>query len=410
MTGEVICVGAGASGLTAAIYAARRGARVTVLEHKEEAGKKLILTGNGKCNLSNQNLSPDCYYGADKAFLSEAFRRFGLLETREFFYSLGVPFTVKQGRLYPLSEEAKAVRTALLCEAERLFVSVKYDVSIRSIEKRDQGFLIHTKEGDLHGDALILATGGCYCRATGSDGSGLLYLRDSLSVPVKETHPALLPLVSDRSWPKELAGVRSRATVTLIFSDGRRVSDTGEVQLADYGVSGIPVFQVSREAVLALSKGERVMAELDFLPGITREESLAFYRGLFSGRNCRLSALLAGTLHQKVIAEILRYAGLSDLPAGELTEEDLEKLVDAIHHFRFPVERSAKADMAQCTAGGVDTAYVDAKTMESTLVPGLYFAGEVMDVDGICGGYNLQWAWTSGAIAGISAGNRVVNL
>ena len=402
---DVTVIGAGASGLCAAIFAGRFARKVVVAEHMPSPGKKLLLTGNGKCNLSNLDLSTAYYHGAGRDFLSAAFGRFDGLKTREFFLSLGVPFRNKDGYLYPLCEEAHGVLQALLNECSRLGVSLNYNIGIRKISPVSGGFLLDTKEGEVFSRRVILATGGAFRKETGSDGSGLLYLTGELEHPVVPTLPALLPLYADFPYLKEVQGVRTRGTITLRISDGTEIKDTGELQLADYGLSGIPVFQVSREAVKALAEKKTVQAELDLLPNISEAEAFLFYRDLFFGREESTASLLYGTIHRKLIPVLLALAGLSDtLPAGELSEDGLRRLLQAIKHLSMKVTGHAKPDMAQCTAGGVDTACVEPSTMESKLVPGFYFCGEVLDVDGICGGYNLQWAWTSGAVAGMSAG------
>ncbi len=400
---RVLIIGAGASGLTAAIHSARNGAEVTVLDHMPSPGKKLLLTGNGKCNLSNLDLSPDYYNGAEASFIREAFQCFDAFKTREFFLSLGVPLRNKDGCLYPYSEEAPAVLQALLSECERLDVKFNYNIGIRKVIPENDGFLLDTKEGEFCSDRLILATGGAYRKETGSDGSGLLYLKDLMEHPVVPLHPALLPLVSDRPYLDEVQGVRTKGTITIILENGETYCDTGELQLASYGLSGIPVFQVSRHAVSALLRKETVSCELDLLPGISENDAVSFYGSLFRGHTAPASALLHGTIHKKLIPVLLREAGVKDKSGSGITGEEIIRFVQTTKHLSLPITGHAKPEMAQCTAGGVDTGFVDPKTMGSKLVPGLFFCGEVLDVDGVCGGYNLQWAWTSGAIAGRNA-------
>lgn len=402
---EVIVVGAGASGMVAAIHAAREGVSVRILEHKEEAGKKLLMTGNGRCNLSNERMEPKLYRGTNPAFAENALSQFGVKETLTFFREIGVPVRSRDGYLYPRNGEARGVRDALLSECEKRRVSIDYEIGIKKIQKEADGFSFFTKQGTFFSEKCILATGGCTWKKTGSDGSGFLYL-DEFHHPIKDIVPSLLQMKAAESFFKELAGIRAEAEITL-FLDGEQIaSDCGELQLTDYGISGIPVFQISRYAAMGLREQKKAEVRMNFFPMLEREELLLMFRELFSNSPVRASVLLSGSLPHKLTPVLLREADLEDLPGEAYSEEDLRKLLDTASALPATITGMYKGDQAQVSAGGVDTAYVFPETMESRLVKGLYFCGEMLDIDGPCGGYNLQWAWSSGAVAGHAAGKN----
>lgn len=404
---DVIVVGAGAAGMTAAISAAGTGAKTAILEHMDEAGRKLLATGNGKCNFTNQVQGVECYRGQNPAFVLPALAQFGLSETLDFFRAIGIFSKEKRGGYYyPVSEQASSVRQALVLELKRLNVEVYYNIGIRSIKKDDrEHFCFETKQGMFFSKSCIIATGGKAAKKTGSDGSGVPYIK-SFGHTVLEFVPALVQLRGVQSFLKDVAGVRTDACITLYVDDTQVACDRGEVQLTDFGVSGIPAFQVSRYAVYALKKQKKVHLSLDFAPDLDYNTLLEyFFQQKKRNREACLRDTLFGFLNKKLIPVMLREAGLAeDIPLSRCGKKEFEKLIDTIKHFRIDITGSKDFDSAQVCAGGVSTAQINPETMESRLVPGLYFAGEVVDIDGMCGGYNLQWAWSSGWVAGKHAG------
>lgn len=404
---DVIVVGAGAAGMTAAISAAGTGAKTAILEHMDEAGRKLLATGNGKCNFTNQVQGVECYRGQNPAFVLPTLAQFGLSETLDFFREIGI-FSVKKrdGYYYPASGQASSVRQALVLELKRLGVDIHYNIGIRSIKKDDrEHFCFETKQGMFFSKSCIIATGGKAAKKTGSDGSGVPYIK-SFGHTVLEFVPALVQLKGAQSFLKEVAGVRTDACITLYVDDTQVACDRGEVQLTDFGVSGIPAFQVSRYAVYALKKQKKVHLSLDFAPDLDYNTLLDYFL-LQKERNreAYLRDTLFGFLNKKLIPVMLREAGLvEDLPLSRCGKKEFDSLIRTIKHFRIDITGSKDFDSAQVCAGGVSTAQINPDTMESQLVPGLYFAGEVIDIDGMCGGYNLQWAWSSGWVAGKHAG------
>lgn len=403
---DVIVVGAGAAGLTAAISAARHGASVLILEHMESAGKKLLLTGNGKCNLSNEQIDLTNYRGEEPEFPHYALRAYGLPETREFFLSLGVPFRSRNGYLYPQNEESAGVLTALLAECEKRGVEIKYQIGIQKITRETDGFLFTTKQGAFRSRTCILATGGKSYPRTGSDGSGFLYLGE-LGHEIKDVVPSLVKLQADAPYLTELAGIRADAHLILVIDHKPVARENGELQLTKDGVSGIPVFQLSRYAAAALGEGKRVELFVNFLPAMAHPaELLNWLKARCRNHPARLSDLLCALTHRKLVPVLLREAAVEDQAAAKVSAEELTRIAALLVGFPFVITGTDALRNAQVTAGGVLTRYVSEKTLESKKTPGLFFCGEMLDVDGPCGGYNLQWAWSSGLLAGKSAAEQ----
>ena len=407
MTSDVIVVGAGASGLTAAISAAGGGASVLILEHKETAGKKLLLTGNGKCNLTNENIDPALYRGSEPGFPVPVLKAFSVERTLRFFREIGVPVRKKNGYYYPQNEEASGVLYALLNECDKRRVSINYEIGIKKIRAEKKGFRLETKQGDFFCKILILATGGCSYKETGSDGSGFLYLGE-LGHTTQDVVPSLVQLQADASFLKETAGIRADCRLTLLIDGETTAGEAGELQMTGFGVSGIAVFQLSRYAAMALREGKEVTLLVDFLPASPEvPELIAMYRDLFDENPAKLSALLSGSVHRKLIPVLLRECGVTDKTASLVSEDEIRRIVAALKAFPFSITGTRKLNEAQVTAGGVNTREVFPETLGSRLHEGLFFCGEMLDVDGPCGGYNLQWAWSSGLCAGEAAAKCV---
>lgn len=407
MERRVIIIGGGASGLVAGIGAARQGADVTILEHMDRVGKKILSTGNGRCNLTNLAMDESCYRCSRQDFPMKVINRFSVWDTLTFFDELGIMAKSKNGYIYPNSEQAAAVLDMLRLETEQLGIRVVTGCHVRKLRRKKNGrFLAETDQGTFDGDALILATGSKAAPVTGSDGSGY-ELAAGFGHRVIRPLPALVQLKCSGKYFKQLAGVRCEAKVTL-QADGRTLAeDHGEVQLTDYGISGIPTFQVSRFASVALAEKKSVHALLDFLPQKTLEETKEFLRlRAASMKERSVGDFLTGVLHKKLAAVLLKLSGISaELTVGEVREEQWERLLMRLKAFDAEVTATNSFEQAQVCCGGVDTAQVHSDTLESKLVPGLYLVGELLDVDGICGGYNLQWAWSTGMLAGICAGS-----
>lgn len=409
---DIIIVGAGASGLTAAIQAARKGAEVLILEHMDKAGKKILATGNGKCNFTNEKQGIAYYNGSNPAFVLPVFDQFGLAETLQFFQELGIYSKNRRGGYYyPASGQASSILEVLLMECKRLHVRIAYNVGIREIRREAEGFSFHTKQGIFQSKFCILATGGKAAKKTGSDGSGFQYVLN-FGHKLTDIVPALVQLQGKQWFLKEIAGIRIEGSIQIYIENEKMAENMGELQLTDFGVSGIPAFQVSRYASYGLLQEKQVYAALNFLPELSLEEvnALLEQRFLVNGTGKNAAQALVGLFPKKLNNVLLKEAHLSEKKTAQnCTQKEIQALAECIQTLRLDIIGTKGFDHAQVTAGGVDTQEINPRTMESLLVPGLYFAGEVVDIDGLCGGYNLQWAWSSGFTAGnaaaVSAGN-----
>lgn len=400
-------VGGGAAGMTAAILAARQRAEVTLFEGNDRLGKKILSTGNGKCNLGNTDFGLDKYGTANPELLKGYLEQFGPDDTKEFFRSLGLLIKDKNGYLYPVSEQASSVLDVLRFEIEReKRIHVRTQCRIDGIEwdkKKNCIRLMHEKEC-FSFDRVILTCGGKAAPRTGSDGSGYKLAR-MLGHGLIPVVPALVQLKCREEWFKSISGVRTDAELSLLEGGRIRQTERGELQLTDYGISGIPVFQLSRRAGYILREQSQVEIKIDFLPGFEREgfeEKLLKERapGRLSGT---VEEYFTGILNKKLMLLFIRLAGLKPaVPVKEAEIRKLRRVYELCRELTVHVYAANSFDNAQVCAGGVPLKEITDR-LESKKAPGVFFAGELLDVDGRCGGYNLHWAWCSGYLAGVFA-------
>lgn len=409
---DVIIIGAGASGMMAAATAASKGASVALLEHKDDIGKKILATGNGRCNFTNTDMSVNRFHGS-KALIKNGLSQFDYADTIRYFEKLGIPAYDNAGYIYPNSRQAASVVAAFRMELMRLHVDVKTGIKITEINttaykaSKKQAddrtcYCIQTDKGSFTSKKLIIACGLTASPKLGSDGS-LFRMIEALGHHIQKPLPALCGFSCEGLNFKKITGVRCDATVASVIDGQMTEQNTGELQLADYGISGIPVFQISSLMSRALNKGQRVDVIIDFLPAFS-DDCLYRYikdRSIAITDNRSLNEMLNGLLNNKLLLELIHKSGVSPDKKGRLlTEDDCKSLTRSIKHTSFSVRKPRGVEFAQVCAGGIYTKEIDVRTLESKIHPGLYFCGELLDVDGICGGYNLQWAWTSGYIAG----------
>lgn len=407
---DVIIVGAGASGLVAAITAARKGSHVLIIEQKEKAGKKILATGNGKCNYTNLYQSPDCYRSDDSTFTMGVLSNFDYKSTLEFFNNLGIIPRDRDGYIYPNSEQATSIVSVLLMECERLKVDIKYNERVTNITEPD--FTVHTIQSDKTesrylGKKLMLSTGGCASPKLGSDGSGYI-LAKTFGHKIAKPLPALVSLKSPDKFCMTVSGVRTQSEASLYIDSQHISTERGEIIFTDYGISGIPVMQLSRFASKALDRGQEVNLNLDFFIQNTSDEltEILIERCNRHPDNT-IEQMMVGMLNQKLNYVIIREAKLDpNALCKKIRKADIIRLANKVKHFTVRINDTNTFDFAQVTTGGVSTAEIDSHTMESKLKKGLYLTGELIDVDGTCGGYNLQWAWSTGYIAGSHAGSN----
>ena len=401
---SIIILGGGASGMAAAL-AARESLdnSVTLLERQSRVGRKLLATGNGRCNLSNRRADLTHYHGADTAFARPALERFGVEDTLAWFSSLGlVTRTEDTGRIYPLSDAAGSVADCLRLAMDARGVKTVCGFTAASAARRDGRFVVTSDQGEtLSCDRLIIACGGMA-------GAKLGGVRDGYELLASFGHrrtallPSLVQLKTDSTWTRSMKGIRTQAVVSLERGGTVLAQTRGEVQFAEYGLTGPAVFDLSRAAAAAGPECRVVLRLLPELDNVYITDYLQRKQNDYPNYLCE--NLLTGCLHNAISRTILRRAGIAfDAHVWSLTEEDLGRIADLITRFDLPLQGPMGFSAAQVTAGGIETAQFDPDTMGSRLVPGLYACGEVLDIDGDCGGFNLQWAWSSGRLAGRSA-------
>ncbi len=407
---HVAVIGGGAAGMMAAITAAREGVKVTILEHKDRIGKKILSTGNGRCNFTNTYQTPACYRSDNRDFAWNIIQKFNVEKTISFFKELGIYPKDRNGYLYPYSDQAAAILEVLQIEIAKLNICVMTEINVLDIQPVKRGIRVTTDKKTITVDSVILACGSKAAPVTGSDGSGyqLAKLLGHRIVPVL---PALVQLRCAEKFYKSISGVRVQGTVEIYADDISLASDTGEIQLTNYGISGIPVFQVSRYVAKAIYQKQSVTAVLNFMPDMNKDEFLSFLQERITlCPHKTLDEFFTGIFPKKLCELWIRLSRLpKEMRVFDLSGEQLEKLVLLIQHLRTHITETNAFEQAQICCGGVDTTEINPDTLESNYVPGIYFAGELLDVDGICGGYNLQWAWSSGFVAGKEAAGNASN-
>ncbi|MGX8699464.1 MAG: NAD(P)/FAD-dependent oxidoreductase [bacterium] len=395
----VAVIGGGASGMAAGLAARERGARVLLFERQERVGRKLMSTGNGRCNLTNQRLTPANFHSLAGDAIPALPGLYDTAETLRFFRGLGL-LTVAEpgGRVYPLSDQAGSVVDVLRLALGAAGAEVHTAEEVRSLRR---GFAIVTDNGSYRADRVIIACGGLASEKLGATKSGYQLLA-ALGHSCTRLCPSLVQLKTDTTFIRALKGVRAEAGLRLVRGGKIAAEGRGEVQFTDYGLSGPAIFDLSRAATTARGECELL---LDLLPDYGEEEIAVFLRRRCQGSPALTTEnLTTGLLHNRLGRTLTRYAGLDLVtPLSRVEEEQLLRLARAMKRFAVTVTGDMGLPNAQVTAGGVPLSEFDPATLESRLVPGLFACGEVLDVDGDCGGYNLQWAWASGRLAGRSA-------
>lgn len=398
-------IGAGASGMAAALAAAENPeVEVLVLERQSRVGRKLLATGNGRCNLTNLHALEGGYHGESPDFSKEALTRFSPEETLAWFRSLGL-YTVAEpsGRVYPYSDQANSVVDVLRLAMDKPNITLVTGFTVEKIRREPDGFTLSGREGDYFCNKVIVACGGLAGSKLGGTMSGYQLL-GKLGHRSTRLRPALVQIKCGWGGVVGLKGVRANCHVKILRDEALFAQSTGELQFTEMGLSGPVIFEISRDVCFGKGDWE---ARLDFLPEMSPEEleEMLLER---QQRNFPMEELLTGILHNRLGRVLTKAAGIGGRQAGDLTREEIAQVCRTVKDFDIPLTEPLGMDSAQVTAGGVLTENFDPQTLESCLVPGLYACGEVLDVDGDCGGYNLQWAWSSGRTAGLHAGKESV--
>ncbi|NFF60803.1 NAD(P)/FAD-dependent oxidoreductase [Clostridium botulinum] len=414
MKHELIIVGAGASGIIAAINAKNSGIDVAILESNNRIAKKLLTTGNGRCNITNENITLDRYHSNNPRFFEHTLKSFNLTNTLEFFSTLGLHLTtLENGKMYPLSLQSSSVIDILKASLEEKEIPVYLDTKVKDIHNSKKGFKIYasTPENDsleYTCKKLILCCGGKSAPKTGSDGSGFSLAR-KMGHSIIEPLPALVQLKLNYKKLKALSGVKFDGSAKLFLDEKLIQEDFGEILFTDYGISGPPILQLSRNASRGIYEGKKVALKVDMMSTISKENLIEFLEnhwGVFGYRSIHDSFI--GIINKKIIPILLKESGIDNMhkPCWNLTWQEKNSIFNILKTWEFQVIGTNGFNNAQVTSGGINTEEIDSTTLQSKLIPNLYFCGEILDVDGDCGGFNLQWAWSSGIIASNNASNH----
>ena len=403
MKTEIAVIGGGASGLMAAITAKKSGKEVIILERKDRILKKVLITGNGRCNITNVNANISNYFGKNISSVENILNSFNPQDTMDFFNELGIICNEEnRGKVYPLSGQASSVVDALRFEAEKLGIKIETEFYVRKIEKDGFKFRIYSEDRKkIEAGRVIIAAGGQSYPELGSNGSGF-ELAKELGHSVTKLSPSIVQLKTEKHQVKGLQGIKTDAAVTAYGDNKKICTYDGELLFTDYGISGNVVFNIS--FVMPLYKN--VEFEIDFMEKFDYNE---LYE-ILKERKRILSHLTMenyfnGMINKKLGQFLSKVSGIEKLskPVKDLNDSDIRKLCTVLKKYRVKILETTGFKNAQVTAGGVSLDEVNAETLESKIVKGLYFSGEVLDVYGECGGFNLQWAWASGYIAGENA-------
>lgn len=399
----ITVIGGGASGLVAAIYAKTSATQVILLERNSDCGKKILATGNGRCNYWNSDQDLKHYNSSNKYLLENIITDENKEEIMNFFNRIGIIPKIKNGYYYPYSNQAVSIKNALITEARRLGVQIYNDTYIDCIRKENNKFIINYNNKTIISDSVIVATGSKAAPKTGSDGNGYDLVK-KFSHSVIEVLPALVQLRGEEKYFKDWSGIRSDVKISLYSNDELIKEEEGEIQLTDYGISGICTFNLSRFVSRNLYENKNNYVIINFLPFL-EQNKISFFEErneLIKGRT--LLEFLEGLLNNKLVKVLLNIINInSDRKWQDLKYEEKEKLVEIITNFKLEITGTNSFEQAQVCSGGVPLSEIKIKTMESIYQENLYIVGELLDVDGDCGGYNLSFAWISGMLAGLDS-------
>lgn len=396
---HIVIVGGGAAGLISAIFSKTENNQVTILERNSFCGKKILATGNGKCNYWNDDQNIKHYHSNNEELLEQIITEELQEKVIEFFNSMGIVPKIKNGYYYPFSNQATTIKNALLNEVKAKHIDIRQDFLVESVEKETNQFIIKSSNEIIKADKVIIATGSAASPKTGSDGIGYKLLK-RLSHTVIEPKPALVQLKTTGNFLKDWSGIRTDVKVSLYENDKLIKEESGEIQLTDYGISGICVFNISRYASIGLENNYNEEVMINFLPFI-ETNPYNYLTNLFKN-NYSIKTQLEGILNNKLVTVILNKANIDENKSfNELREDEKIKLINNLISFKVKVIGTNSFDQAQVCSGGIPLTEINPNTMESKIIKDLYIVGELLDVDGDCGGYNLGFAWMSGIKAGI---------
>lgn len=399
---KVIVIGAGASGIMAAIAAKRAGADVTLLDGNPIIGRKLAATGNGRCNFTNADADNTAhYYGENKDFINAVLSCFTVSDILSFFDDIGVtPNLEEDGKYFPLSGQASSVTELLQRCVYDNGINVMLDTKVQGLNLTGKNIDVVLNDGNISADRVIIATGGMASPDSGSNGSGYEFAR-KIGHTVNELMPIIVQLKTKGGFYKRMSGLRIYASVKLIAENKTIREACGDVMFFDYGLSGNAVFKISCDAAYQISYGKKVYAVIDVVPQYRKDELESYIRKRCSRLNVNVSEMLVGFINKKLIQSIIDASGVNEQKnVNEFNDAEIKALCNALKNWKLEIIGTKGWENAQATAGGIRTSEVNSCTLRSKIDSRVGFCGEILDVAGDCGGYNLSWAWASGFVCG----------
>ncbi len=393
----MIIVGAGAAGLCAAITRAREGEKVTLLEQNSKVGKKILVSGNGKCNIDNKYINLNRFHSQNPDFVAKVLEGYDFPIVEKFFTSLGLELVEgKEGKMFPMSLQATSVVELLEYEAKRVGVEVVCDCAVTSVDKKGDTFTLETTQGTKSCTKLVLTSGSPAAPQLGGSNSGYAFAT-KMGHALIPRHPSLVQLCSEEPWVKGCAGVKVTGLATL-YANGEYITEKkGDLLFTNYGISGLAILDLSREVSTRLANFDYCELNLDLMPELSKEKLTNLLLQRVKQESEKPLALwLQGIINKKLISIILEQSKCKVRTEDALNRKEINKLVHTIKNLKLSVNDTKGFKGAEVTTGGIDTSEVNPQTMESKVVDNLFFAGEILDVDGDRGGFNFHWAWVTG--------------
>ena len=402
---RIVIIGGGPSGVICALHAKRKDNEVIILERNNTLLKKLLMTGNGKCNYFNDEIIIDNYESTNKEVLENIITNDNIDKVRDFFNKIGIVPKIKNGYWYPFSNQATTIKDILELELKNNNIKVYLNSLVKDIKKNKEKYIISYNDQVIESDVVVLSTGSKAYPKTGSDGIGYEFLKNFNHTIIKPL-PALVQLETKEKY-KEWLGVRTDVELELFEDDKYISSEKGELQLTDYGISGICVFNLSNKLVRGLEEGKKEVIKINFVPFIST--LIAPWLNDYNNKNTNKSIkeLLEGFLNNKIVKVILKNNNLNEkIKYNELTNENKLKLINSLRFFKVEIDKTKGFDNSQICNGGVSLLEINPNTFESKKEKGLYIIGEILDINGNCGGYNLINCWISGILSGNNIGDN----
>ena len=394
---KIIIIGAGAAGLMAAITSAQKGIKVTLLEQNHKVGKKILVSGNGKCNIDNRYINLNRFHSQNPNFIQEVLEGYDYKVIEKFFTSIGLELVEwKEGKMFPMSLQASSVVELLEYEAKRVGVEIVCDCEVSSIDKKEDTFTLETSQGSKTCEQLVIASGSAAAPHLGGSNSGYAFAT-KMGHTLIPRHPSLVQLCSEETWVKACAGVKV-AGLAKLYANGEYITEKkGDLLFTNYGISGLAILDLSRQVSTRLANFDYCELSLDLMPELSKEKLTNLLQNRVKKESEKpLTLWLQGVINKKLIPMILEQSKCKIRVEDHLNRKEINKLVHAIKNLKLSINDTKGFKGAEVATGGIDTTEINHQTMESTLIPNLYFAGEILDVDGDRGGFNFHFAWVSG--------------